>query len=246
VISNDTLHFAGEADLTDYHAPLGPGAAAALGEALTTAGAAGYRFDSLPEDAAAVVGKALAEIGQVAEPQQHDVAAVLDLPSTVDEWMAALPKKERHEMRRKRRRLAAAVGEPALVRDTSASGMAVFTAMHRAAAGDKGRFLDEAMEIFFAALASNAGFVIDLLVVGDMPVATAFGYEDGDGYFLYNSAYDPALGNASPGVVLLGELIGAQIERGARVFDFMKGDEDYKFRMGAHRRDLYLFRGDLP
>jgi len=115
-----------------------------------------------------------------------------------------------------------------------------------AAEGAKGEFIDGPMEAFFSALATRAGFCVDLLVAGDRPRAALFGHEDDDGYYLYNSAYDPMAAAASPGMVLLIELIAAQIARGAAVLDFMKGDEEYKFRLGAEPRHLIAFAGDLP
>jgi CelD/BcsL family acetyltransferase involved in cellulose biosynthesis len=41
-------------------------------------------------------------------------------------------------------------------------------------------------------------------------------------------------------------MIEAQIGRGARVFDFLKGDERYKFKHGASPRPLYAVSGRLP
>lgn len=246
VVREGVLEFAGEADLTDYHTPLGPGSAAAVVEALTSSGATGYRLDSLPDEAAAVVAKALADIGADSQPRRHDVAAVLALPPTFERWLEDLPKKERHEVRRKRRRYAAELGVPELVRDTSADSLAEFVAMHRAAEGEKGEFFDGPMAEFFSALVARAGFAVDFLIAKGTPVAAAFGHEDGDGYYLYNSAYDPKASSASPGMVLLTELIAAQIARGAVLLDFMKGDEGYKFRLGAEPRHLVAFAGDLP
>ena len=48
---------------------------------------------------------------------------------------------------------------------------------------------------------------------------------------------------ASPGVVLFSAMIETEIERGAAVFDFLKGDEQYKFRHGAQPRQLYVIEG---
>jgi CelD/BcsL family acetyltransferase involved in cellulose biosynthesis len=38
--------------------------------------------------------------------------------------------------------------------------------------------------------------------------------------------------------VLLGELLQWANENGRSAFDFMRGDEDYKFRFGAQKRDV--------
>ena len=59
-------------------------------------------------------------------------------------------------------------------------------------------------------------------------------------------SYDVAAASASPGVVLVASMIESQIEREAKVFDFLKGDERYKFRMGAESRPLYVIEGTLP
>jgi len=40
--------------------------------------------------------------------------------------------------------------------------------------------------------------------------------------------------------VLLALLIEDAIMQGMAVFDFLKGDEVYKFRLGARRRPLYV------
>lgn len=244
VVREGCLQFAGEADLTDYHAPLGRDASAAVVAAITGSGATSFHFDSLPEEAAVVVAKALVDIGCDAQPERHETAAVLRLPATFDAWLDALSRKDRHELRRKRRRFTSDLGEPELVRDRSTGAVASFAAMHRAARGDKGDFMDDAMEAFFSGLV-DAGFVVDLLVAGGRPVAAAFGFEDDDGYYLYNSAYEPEAAASSPGVVLLGELIASQIDRGAFLLDLMKGDEGYKFRLGAEPRPLLALAGSL-
>jgi CelD/BcsL family acetyltransferase involved in cellulose biosynthesis len=73
-------------------------------------------------------------------------------------------------------------------------------------------------------------------------VAGSFAYEDEEGYYLYNSAYEPDAAHASPGVMLLWCLIHRAVEDGRVVFDFLKGDETYKFRLGAEPRPLYALR----
>ncbi len=118
--------------------------------------------------------------------------------------------------------------------------------MHRLAGGSKGHFMTAGMEAFFGGLHERAGAVIDMLGGDDgVPVAAAFGFEDEDGYYLYNSAYDPETSHASPGVVLVGMLIERAIEAEKRVFDFLKGDEAYKFRLGAAPRPLFEVTGSF-
>ena len=52
-------------------------------------------------------------------------------------------------------------------------------------------------------------------------------------------AFDPELRTLSPGNVMLSHLIERAINQGMSVFDFLKGDATYKFRLGARERPLY-------
>lgn len=243
------LEIAGEADLTDYHCPLGgtPAGLAAFGEALAGVLPRGvpFRFDSLPAEVAQPLAAGLEAGGVSTTSARHEAAAVIDLPGGYDAYLAALRGKDRHEIRRKRRRFAEALGEPALAHDDSPEAWEAFFAMHRAAGGPKGGFLDApGMEGFFRALAGVEGAVLSLLLGGGgVPVAAAVGFTDERAYYLYNSAYDPSHGAASPGVVLVDALIADAAGRGLRRFDLLKGDEAYKFRMGAVARPLYALEG---
>ena len=73
----------------------------------------------------------------------------------------------------------------------------------------------------------------------DRPASAIFSFEDEQGFYLYNSAFEPELRTLSPGNVMLSHLIERAIERGLLIFDFLKGDETYKFRLGARERPLY-------
>lgn len=251
VVADDMIEFAGQSNLTDYHSPLateeqeGSQGIEALAAALTSHPGASFRLDSLPSEAIPAVEEAVALAGGVSRTEQHATAAVLTLPSTYEEWLASIGKKERHEVRRKRRRFAAEFGNIEVVTHGS-EAINPFCAMHRTSRGDKGAFMTDTMERYFAELVENAGATIHTLTCDGVPRANAFGFETAEGYFFYNSAYDPDASMASPGIVLLASMIESQIERGARVFDFLKGDERYKFKHGATPRPLYAVSGRMP
>ena len=99
------------------------------------------------------------------------------------------------------------------------------------------------MEAFFRALLDVEGSVVSVLMGGERPAAAAFGFEDDGAYYLYNSGYDPDLGAASPGVVLVEQLVRYAAGSGRTTFDFLKGDEAYKYRMGATARPLFALEG---
>ncbi|NQV07454.1 GNAT family N-acetyltransferase [bacterium] len=239
----DTVMFMGEEDLTDYHAPLGSGIDELVADlALSLDEGTRIRFDSLPLEAAEPIVKGLQSAGIGAESVQHEAAAILDLPADWGLYLEQLDKKQRHEVRRKQRRFIEALGEPSLEHRDASEALSVFSSMHRAAAGEKGDFMTTEMEAFFADLeASVPGARFDVLSGADgSPVAAAFGFEDAGAYYLYNSAFDPDAGHASPGAVLVTALIDAAITAGRARFDFLKGDEVYKYRLGAVARPLFV------
>lgn len=235
----------GPEDLVDYRSPAGETTGLLAERFRRMRSGCGFRFDSLPERAAGVFAEALERAGVPFRVNPHGATAVLSLPGSFDDHLAAIGKKQRHETRRKRRRFEAALGRPRVATHRAAGPvLEEFFVLHRKAAGSKGSFMTAAMEDFFAELLEGVGWRLDALY-GDGPglAAAVIGYSDRSGYYLYNSAYEPALRHASPGVVLLNELIRRSIDRGLEVFDFLKGDEVYKFRMGARPRPLFVVEG---
>ena len=242
-VEGGVVRFAGDAELTDYHSPLGGDTAGLFAELAASLGA-DHRFDldSMPIEAAEPVVKGLEMAGRTTTLEQHAVAAVLPLPGTFDEYLDSIGKKQRHELRRKRRRYQEHLGEMVFESHTE-RGWAFdeFVRLHRMAGGEKGTFMSDARRAFFASLLDCPGWEIDLLrIPGETRAAAClFTYVDDEGWFLYNSAYDTEIRDASPGAVIVGAGIERAIDQGAPVFDFLKGDEVYKFRMGAGERPLF-------
>ena len=242
---SDGLGLLGHEDLVDYRSPVGDTIELLADRFRRLGPGRRFRFDSLPASAADVFTTALDRAGIPHRTLPHTATAVLDLPGSFDDYLAAIGKKQRHETRRKRRRFEAALGAPRVV-DFRETGPVLeeFFSLHRRSEGPKGSFMTDRMAGLFADLVGGEGWRLAVLY-GDGPrlAAAAISYVDESGYYLYNSAYDPDLRPASPGVVLLSELIRIAIDDGLEVFDFLKGDETYKFRMGARRRSLFVVEG---
>ncbi len=242
VASDGIISFAGQSNLTDYHSPVGPTGAEAVVAALQRFPSTPFNLDSLPTEAVDPIVEQLTAAGIETSVSEHETAAVLPLPPTYDDWLGSIGKKQRHEVRRKHRRFEAEFGVIEIERHAG-DAIEAFCTMHRLSAGEKGMFMTAPMQDYFAELLDTAGASIHLLTCDGVPRAAAFGFETDDGYYYYNSAYDPASAMASPGVVLFTEMIRTEIERGAVVFDFLKGDEQYKFRHGAEPRQLFAVKG---
>ena len=162
---------------------------------------------------------------------------VLILPSSWDAYLASLSGKHRHELARKMRRLEREAPE---ARATCASHPADvenrlgdFFDLHRRSRVGKARFMDVRMEAFFrrvtTALVEHGGARLWFLDTASGPIASFITLEWDDTVGLYNSGFHPDRATLSPGVVLLGHLIRDAIGRGKRRFDFLRGEERYKY-----------------
>ncbi|MCA9913425.1 MAG: GNAT family N-acetyltransferase, partial [Anaerolineae bacterium] len=78
------------------------------------------------------------------------------------------------------------------------------------------------------------------LEVADEPVAAYVNFDYNNHIMVYNSGLNPDKATAlSPGILLLAYTIQHAIEQGRDVFDYLRGDEQYKYRMGG--KDTRVF-----
>jgi CelD/BcsL family acetyltransferase involved in cellulose biosynthesis len=181
--------------------------------------------------------------------EQEEVSAILPLDREWDAYLVSLDSKQRHELKRKMRRLAREHPD-ARVRSSSAAtldrDLEIFFDMHREAEGDKGHFMSPGVATFFERVAR--GFLtlgwlrLDFLEIGERAVAATFGFEVSRRFYLYNSAFLPAARKMSPGVVLVGQLVKRAIGNGVEYFDFLRGSERYKYQFGAEAVPLHNVR----
>jgi CelD/BcsL family acetyltransferase involved in cellulose biosynthesis len=252
-LRDDTLTWLGGFDLTDYMGPVGPPTSRERAAKELMVGLA-VRDDwsqadlrGLPRegDWLRALQGAAEDVGLPSEVETDTVAPWLSLPSSYQEYLAGLPSKRRHELRRKERRLREALPDARVVTsdpDRVGRDLDRFVAWHRTSEGPKGRFMVPGMELFFRRLAdellSGGPFRLWLLEAEGEPIAGAVGFEDRDRILLYNSAFDHARARLAPGMVLVAMLVAQSIERGCVAVDMLKGDLEYKYRLGARPREL--------
>lgn len=91
----------------------------------------------------------------------------------------------------------------------------------------------------FAAAALERGWLrLWFLELDEEPVATWYGWHIGDRYAFFNSGFDPRWSDVRPGLVLQAAVIEAAFDEGAAEFDFLLGDERYKFRFAEESRNV--------
>jgi CelD/BcsL family acetyltransferase involved in cellulose biosynthesis len=155
-----------------------------------------------------------------------------------------LNKKNRHELRRKRRRLEEAGGWT--IAETSAETLAgdleTFFDLHAASTRAKADFLTEDVKRFFRHICSHLeeeGWLsLRSLVFEGKPLAAVLGFVYRGRQLLYNSGYDPEYNRLGPGFVLMSEEIRLAIEAGLTEVDFLRGNEKYKYDLGATDQSL--------
>jgi CelD/BcsL family acetyltransferase involved in cellulose biosynthesis len=89
------------------------------------------------------------------------------------------------------------------------------------------------------------------LVVGGRVAAVYHGFQHRDRASYYLGGFDPELGARGVGNQIVWHALGCAHEEGARVFDFLRGREAYKYRWGAvdvpaFRRRLHQRREHPP
>ena len=184
--------------------------------------------------------------GFSAEVVEEDMAPVAALPASWDEYLAGLTRKDRHELRRKLRRLENADSTRQYTcesPETIARCMEDFLRLLRASGRDKIEFMTPEREAFFLDVAREltprGQFKLYFLEVNDVRVASSICFDYAGAYLLYNSGYDPDYSSLSVGLVNKALCIRDAIEEGRHSFDFLRGTERYKYDLGGQSRAIY-------
>ena len=105
---------------------------------------------------------------------------------------------------------------------------------------EKRRFLTEPMRQQMRAtvqwMAQEGWLQLAFLEMGGRKIAAYLNFDYAGHIWVYNSGMDFNYRELSPGWVLLAYLLKWANENQRAAFDFMRGDEEYKYRFGAINR----------
>ena len=179
--------------------------------------------------------------------EQQDVSYEMDLPADFENYLESLTTKQRHEVRRKLRRL---MEEGNIVYRFEENGAGLtraldtFFRMFVESRQDKAAFLTEQMKSYFRLLVDTMAGIgllrLGVLELDKKPVAEILCFDYNDCIYLYNSGYDPQYVSLSAGLLSKVLAIKDSIEKGKKKFDFLKGAEPYKGHLGG--KEVPLFR----
>jgi CelD/BcsL family acetyltransferase involved in cellulose biosynthesis len=169
------------------------------------------------------------------------------LNGSFDEYLSRVDKKQRHEIRRKMRRAAESEKDVRFhVIDRTADIESEINAFFDLMVQDRNKeqFLHPEMREQMSVTIRNAfqrGYLwLAFLEVEGAKAAASLNFDYRNKLWGYNSGVGREHMELSPGWVLLAYVIQWCSENGRSEFDFMRGDEEYKYRFGGVNR--YVMR----
>ena len=249
--ADGTIHFAG-GELTDEQDVVAtPGecgmAASAVAQWIAAERAPRVLLEYVPDDTPTLeaMTDTLSDAGYRVTREKLVTSPRITLASDFEAYVQGLGKKERHELRRKLRRFEAAPGAAFDWAADAQRGAVLdrFFALHRLSKGEKAAFMTQEVESFFRdiadALAAAGKLRLGVVRAHDEIAAVLFAFAYRDTLALYNAAYDPALGSLSLGIASHAYAVRDAIAQGFKVYDLLRGDEPYKYDLGAVDRWLW-------
>ena len=256
--TGDTLHFNGCVEETDYldlicSAEVASVAWDAVFDCLCSESFPAWQAIDLcnvPADSPTrtILPQLAASRGFSLQTEIQEVCPIIKLPASFDAYLSSLDKKQRHETRRKLRRAAGAEARLHMVSadDDLDAEVDAFLSLLQKSTPEKGAWLNAGRRAVFhefARAAQEAG-TLQLLFfeVEGEKAAGLFNLDQGDRIWVYNSGLDPAAyGHLSAGVVLTTWSIEMAINDGRAEFDFLRGNESYKYTFGAEDTTIHRF-----
>ncbi len=173
-------------------------------------------------------------------------APYIPLPGDFSQYLASIDKKQRHEVRRKMRNVEQSLAQANFyfVEDEAqlqAETQAFIDIM--AQDPNKRDFLTDAMveHIHHTAQTAfkNGWLQLAFFTLDGKKAAANMSFKYNHRLWLYNSGWEWDFRDFSPGWVLLTYLLEWSNESGIKEFDFMRGDEAYKYKFGGIDRKIF-------
>lgn len=253
VSEDEKLRFWGGTDCVDYHNILGKNITAnslkPVAQWVTQSlDIKQLILESIPEGSIiSALKKSFSDEGWNSELCLEDVAPRVQLPASWETYLASLSSKNRHEIRRKIRRLeengSIEHGDLTTYTDIQ-NAMDTFIVLHKKSSAEKEAYMTAERELFFreaiAALAEKGLVKMAYIDMDKKRTACSLAFILDDIRYVYNSGFDPAYRHLSVGFLNHLFSISRSIDQGVKIVDFMRGNERYKYNLGC--TDHQLFR----
>lgn len=174
---------------------------------------------------------------------EQTIAPYIILPKTWDEHLKSLDRVDRKELKRKLRRLEIISYMYRSIDKSIQSDFDEFIRLHKSSSGEKDEFMTDGMKQFFWDLITveKNGWRINLsfLQIEEKNTSAILSFENETNILGYNSGYDSSFNYYSVGLLLHAFKIKEAIEKGKKIYDFLRGTERYKYDLGGKDMKLY-------
>jgi CelD/BcsL family acetyltransferase involved in cellulose biosynthesis len=184
--------------------------------------------------------------------RQHTPCPYITLPGDFEAYKASLSRNSRRNITKYCNRFEKTAGAGFhKISDAALIGPAMdtFIRLHGDwwhGRGQAGALNRTALWAFHKEVASTMSSYLDLkqLVINDTVVGTVYSYDFQGRRCVYLPGIDPAWKEYSPGYVMIAYNIRDAIGKGLREFDFMRGNEEYKYHCtGSTRHNQVIYFG---
>ncbi|UCC12239.1 MAG: GNAT family N-acetyltransferase [candidate division WOR-3 bacterium] len=195
----------------------------------------GLAIDLFPVQQNSPLAALLPERVSDVRTERRDICPFISLPGTWEQYLMTMNGKQRHELRRKLRK----AGDSTFNAIPGSNISALFELMTASDPG-KRQFLTSDIRNFFQDIAlafENMGWLrLRGTYLSDRLISVLFSFHLQKTVYLYNSGFDPGCAHLSPGIVSICQDIQSAIHEGMTHYDFLRGDEKYKYQFGAEDR----------
>lgn len=238
----DGLIFAGGDEIADYLDIVGDDSKkqSAWGEIIQQSAALGVQeilLRNVPENSAT---KTYFSNMQGAECTQEDTTPQFLLPNSWEDYLNSLSKKYRHELERKIRKFNREHPDSEIIESTNPADdiSILFDLMEKDDA--KKIFLTAEMKEFFLRIANTFSSHTSLRYIrlGDKKIAATLSFVMNNSHYLYNSGFDKDCCSIA-GFFLKAMNIQHAISHHARSYNFLQGNERYKYELAGQDFGVY-------
>lgn len=226
-----------------------PGASAAVAAALNAALELRAEWDVMDLQELASTSPLLGALAPGARAVVQDQCPVVSLTSSRDELPISIDFRRRLSYARRklaRRGPLRRVDADAASCDALLEALVELHGQRWRTKGEAGVLCDSTVREFHRDVARRcqAAGSLELfaLEVSGRIAGVFYGFAHGPSSYYYLSGFDPEFEDMSLGSLLIAEALGRAIEQQRSAFDFLRGEEPYKYRWGAVDRPNYRLR----
>ena len=172
----------------------------------------------------------------------EDVSPGISLPGSFDEYLSNLSKKNRHEIRRKIRKFENFFEFKIVTANSDNVDKLLLEFIRLMKLNpEKKLFLNKNRENFMSKIINYSILEgkgeLNFIEINNYLVSTSFAFKNNEKLFVYNSGFDNKYSEYSVGLINHVYNIKNKINT-YNYIDFLRGDEEYKYRIGCENKNL--------